>query len=137
VDYGDYAGLGSGSIGYLKGTCYANTFNIQEYIDRVERGDLPVMASRTFGAKERIHYDFLMMLFGGRLDLPMLSKKYQENIYRHLWYIILALRLVGGIRYWDNQLFLTDRGRYYWVIMMREFFTSVNNFRDYCRAQLR
>jgi coproporphyrinogen III oxidase-like Fe-S oxidoreductase len=134
VDYDDYAGLGSGSIGYLKGTCYANTFNIKEYIDRVERGDIPLMASRNFGRKERIHYDFLMKLFGGRLDLPWLRKKYEGNVFRHLWYVILAFRLAGDLRYWDDQFFVTDRGRYHWVIMMREFFTAVNNFRDFCRT---
>ena len=136
IDYQDYAGLGSGSIGYLKGTCYANTFSIDEYIARVEKGEIPLMASRTFGLKERIHYEFLMKLFGGRLDLPLLQKKYNENIYRHLWYLVLAYRIAGGLRYWDNQLYLTERGRYYWVIMMREFFTAVNNFRDFCRSQL-
>jgi len=36
VDYDEYAGLGSGSIGYLNGTCYANTFNIRQYIAQVE-----------------------------------------------------------------------------------------------------
>ena len=42
-----------------------------------------------------------------------------------------------GVRvddYVGNMLALTAKGRYYWVIMMREFFTSVNNFRDYCRS---
>jgi hypothetical protein len=27
------------------------------------------------------------------------------------------------------------RGRYAWVVLMREFFTAVNNFRDYCRGR--
>lgn len=134
VDYDDYAGLGSGSIGYLKGTCYANTFDIGEYIGRVEKGEMPLMASRNFGRKERIHYDFLMKLFGGRLDLAWLRRKYDGDVFRHLWYVLLAFRLAGGLRYWDDRLVVTDRGRYYWVIMMREFFTAVNNFRDFCRT---
>lgn len=134
VDYDDYAGLGSGSIGYLKGTCYANTFDIPEYIDRVQRGEIPLMASRNFGRRERIRYDFLMKLFGGKLDIAWLRGKYGGPVFRHLWHILLAFRLAGGLRYWNDQLWVTDRGRYYWVIMMREFFTAVNNFRDYCRT---
>jgi len=134
VNYDDYAGLGSGSIGYLQGTCYANTFNIPEYVERVQRGDIPLLASRNFGQKERVHYDFLMKLFGGKMDLSFLRKKYGGDVFRHLWYLFLAFRLVGGVRYWDDQIFLTEKGRYYWVVMMREFFTSVNNFRDFCRA---
>jgi hypothetical protein len=32
-------------------------------------------------------------------------------------------------------LYLTPRGRYLWVVMMREFFIAVNNFRDHCRRE--
>ena len=44
VDYDEYAGLGSGSIGFLNGVCYANTFNVQEYIKKIDRGEAPLMA---------------------------------------------------------------------------------------------
>jgi len=134
VDYDDYAGLGSGSIGYLAGVCYANTFNIEDYIDRVGKGRIPVTASRTFGIRERIHYDFLMKLFGGSLDLVALGNKYGVSLFRYLWLPAFFFRLVGGIERRDDRLFLTERGRYYWVVMMREFFTAVNNFRDFCRS---
>jgi len=32
---------------------------------------------------------------------------------------------------------LTRRGKYYWVVMMRELFTGVNNFRDEMRAHIK
>jgi coproporphyrinogen III oxidase-like Fe-S oxidoreductase len=51
VDYDEYAGIGSGSIGYLNGICYANTFNIAEYVSQVNRGEIPIMASRFFQLK--------------------------------------------------------------------------------------
>ena len=59
VDYDEYAGLGSGSIGFLSGVCYANTFNIPEYIRQVNAGQLPLMASRTFSLRDLMSYDFL------------------------------------------------------------------------------
>jgi coproporphyrinogen III oxidase-like Fe-S oxidoreductase len=135
VDYDEYAGLGSGSIGYLNGTCYANTFNIRQYIAQVERGELPLMASRDFSLKDQIRYDFLMKLFGMKLDIPALLKKYGGLLFRHLWLDLVAFRAAGGLRYAPPDYYLTPRGRYYWVIMMREFFISVNNFRDFCREQ--
>jgi coproporphyrinogen III oxidase-like Fe-S oxidoreductase len=135
VDYDEYAGLGSGSIGYLNGTCYANTFNIRQYIAQVERGELPLMASRDFSLKDQIRYDFLMKLFGMKLDIPALLKKYGDPLFRHLWLHLVAFRLAGGLRYDPPDYYLTPRGRYHWVIMMREFFISVNNFRDFCREQ--
>jgi coproporphyrinogen III oxidase-like Fe-S oxidoreductase len=136
VDYDEYAGLGSGSIGYLNGTCYANTFNIRQYIAQVGRGEMPLMASRDFGLKDQIRYDFLMKLFGMKLDIPALQKKFGGHLFRHLWLELVAFRLAGALRYAPPDYYLTPRGRYYWVIMMREFFISVNNFRDFCREQL-
>ncbi|MDI9570768.1 MAG: coproporphyrinogen III oxidase family protein [Pseudomonadota bacterium] len=136
VDYNEYAGLGSGAIGFLGGACYANTFDVSEYIDRIERGELPLMAARIFGGKDRLRYDFLMRLFGGHLDLRDLRDKHGVNPWNCLWFEILALLLTGSLRYRKGRLTLTERGCYRWVIMMREFFIAVNNFRDYCRARL-
>jgi len=136
VNFEEYAGIGSGAIGYLGGSAYANTFDIKEYIRIVNEGKLPVTAKKDFSAKERARYDFLMKLFGLRLDLEALKTKVGENIYRYLWSEILFFRIAGGVKKKGNILILTQKGQYYWVIMMREFFIGVNNFRDYCRAKL-
>ncbi len=135
VDYDDYAGLGSGSIGYLYGTCYANTFDIRDYIARVDRGEIPLAAAKAFSLGERVRYDFLMKLFGLFLDIASMRRKYGKACDWHLGRLLLPFRLVGAVRYdyRKDWLYLTPRGRYYWVVMMREFFTAVNNFRDYCR----
>jgi hypothetical protein len=137
VNYEEYAGLGSGSIGYLGGSAYANTFDIQTYINEVNQGRLPLAAKKEFSMKERMCYDFLMKLFGLTLDLRQISIKHGANAYRYLWLETLFFRLAGGITKEDNILRLTQKGQYYWVLMMREFFIGVNNFRDYCRAQLK
>jgi len=136
VDYDEYAGLGSGSIGYLNGTCYANTFHVPTYIDQVNRGRLPLMATRTFSLRDRIRYDFLMRLFGGFLHLKDLEAKYAGRLYKILWKDLVLFSLIGAIRYTGEDYRLTDQGRYAWVIMMREFFTAVNNFRDFCRTEI-
>ena len=135
VEYDEYAGLGSGSIGYLNGICYANTFNIPEYIEQANRDVMPVMAFRAFSLRDQMRYDFLMGLFGMKLNVPALKKRYGGVFYRMLWPDILAFSLTGGLRYRDPNFYLVKRGCYMWVIMMREFFIAVNNFRDFCRAQ--
>ena len=135
VDYDEYAGLGSGSIGYLNGTCYANIFDIEKYIVRVKRGEMPIMAFRDFPLKDQLRYDFLMKLFGMKMDIPSLQKKYGGIFYRVLWFNILAFILAGALQYRSPYFYLTKRGCYHWVIMMREFFIAVNNFRDFCRSR--
>jgi coproporphyrinogen III oxidase-like Fe-S oxidoreductase len=135
VEHDQYAGLGSGSFGYARGVIYANTFAIPEYVERISRGELPVVASRTFSKAERVRYDFLMRLFGGELDLQELATRYGRGVRRLLWKELAFLRATGAVRPGGSgrsTLALTARGYYFWVILMREFFTGVNNFREQC-----
>jgi coproporphyrinogen III oxidase-like Fe-S oxidoreductase len=135
VDYDEYAGLGSGAIGYLHGTCYSNTFDIAEYIASLEQGRLPLKASRKFNLHDQMSYDFLMKLFSTKLDIESLQEKYNGKFLKTLWKEIAAFEIVRAFRYFPPYLHLTPRGHYLWVIMMREFFIAVNNFREYCRKQ--
>ena len=134
VNYDEYAGLGSGSIGYLGGSVYSNTFDIPAYIEQLNNGQFPVAARKDCGTRERLLYDFLMKLFGISLDLDELSQKHGVNAYLYLLPEITFFRMTGGLTKKGSKLTLTSKGQYYWVIMMREFFIAVNNFRDYCRA---
>ncbi len=136
VQYGEYAGLGSGSIGYLGGACYANTFNIPEYVRLVEAGRPPIQARRLFSRREMARYDLLMNLFGLKLPKSYLFKKYGPRAYFGLARDLGAFMLIGALKYKEGSFCLTGRGAYLWVIMMREFFTAVNNFRDYCRKRM-
>ena len=133
VGYANYAGLGSGSIGYMDGTCYANTFDIEEYISRVGAGEIPVMASKKFGLKEQVRYEFLMSIFGMGVDLKAFRERFGSGVHYHLWGLIVPFYLAGALRYGSGKFYPTQRGRYLAVVMMREFFTAVNNFRDFCR----
>jgi coproporphyrinogen III oxidase-like Fe-S oxidoreductase len=135
VDYDEYVGLGSGAIGYFGGVCYANTFDIAEYIDCLDHGMLPLKASRKFKLRDQMNYDFLMKLFSTKMDVTAIEQKYGGKFLKTLWKEMIAFILAGSFRYFPPNLHLTPRGRYFWVIMMREFFIAVNNFRDYCRKQ--
>jgi len=132
INYDEYAGIGSGAIGYLGGSVYANTFNISEYIRRINVNEFPIIARRNFTTKEQLLYDFLMKLFGLSLDLSETSKLHKKNAYIWLFPEVAFFMLIGGLKIQAKPLQLKDS--YYWVIMMREFFTSVNNFREYCRS---
>ena len=133
VNYDEYLGLGSGSFGYLNGAMYANTFSIEQYINKLKSGHLPVAFKKNFSRKEQVRYDFLIQLFAGRLDIKGFNEKHTNGFCRYLWKEIYFLRLTGAIQKKGGHILLTRKGLYYWVIMMREFFKSVNMFRDYCR----
>jgi coproporphyrinogen III oxidase-like Fe-S oxidoreductase len=137
IDYDQYVGVGSGSFGYLDGTMYANTFSISQYIDRVNKGSSGITKSKTFNRKEQLRYYLMTKLFGLSLDKRNAEKIFGPSFLQELHWEIRALRLLGAIKDTGDQLVLTRRGMYYWVMMMREFLTGVNNLRDEMRGNIR
>ena len=137
VDYDEYVGAGSGSFGYVNGACLANTFSIPDYMKSVASGRLPILAKKDFTIREQIQYDFMMKLFGMSLDVRRAENKFDGRFMKTLWKEAGMLRLAGALTYDNGKLRLTRKGQYLWVIMMREFFTGVNNFRDVCRAAIK
>ena len=54
-----------------------------------------------------------------------------------LIHALAGLRMLGAIETRDRTIRLTESGYYLWVILMREFFSGVNNFRDGMRHSIR
>ena len=86
---------------------------------------------------DQMRYDFLTHLFGLSLDKEFVRRKYAGRFERCLWREIALFRAIGALRDTGPRLELTERGMYYWVVMMREFFTGVNRFRDQMRRYIR
>jgi coproporphyrinogen III oxidase-like Fe-S oxidoreductase len=129
----EYVGAGSGAFGLVNGAINANTFSLPQYIRMLEKGSLPIRHRRIFTVKELARYNLLMNLFGLRLDLQGFRKRFGRSAWALLGPEILFFALVGALHFSPSQIRLTRRGRYYWVIMMREFFTGVDNFREQSR----
>ncbi len=129
----EYAGAGSGAFGLVNGVMYANTFSLPEYVKSIKSSKLPIKHAKTFSRHEMARYCLLMNLFGLKLDLGLFRQRFGHSVWRLLGPEILFFILAGAFRITPGQISLTKRGRYYWVIMMREFFTGVDNFRDASR----
>jgi menaquinone C8-methyltransferase len=136
ISYDNYAAAGSGAFGYLGSTIYANTFSLEEYVERVRARRFPVARVREFGRYETILYHFLMKLFGLELDKQAFAERFGKSYARALFPLPPLLRLVGAVTEGERFVRLTDRGCYYWVMAMREFFIAVDTMRDRCRGEL-
>ncbi len=133
VAHRDFAGAGSGSFSYLDGTLYSSTFSINRYLRLVGQECSPLVAGMPLGRREQYRYALLMGLFGLSLDKRILREQYGNQILHSLRLELLALKLGGAVEEDADYLRLTERGMYYWVAMMREFFVAVNGLRDRMR----
>lgn len=129
----EYIGVGSGSFSYLGGVMYANTFSIKRYGQFIGKKRTAMTAVRHLTLIERARYDMVMTLFGLSMDKQKLNVKFDGRLFRILWKEILLLKLAGAVRDDGRSLTLTRKGQYEWLIIMREFFIGINNFRDQMR----
>ena len=59
IEYDSYVGVGSGAFGYFNDCIYINTFNLNEYIERVQAGHMPTGLVKQFTRRETLHYMLL------------------------------------------------------------------------------
>ena len=132
----DYLGLGSGSFSLVDGTLYGSTFSINNYLQYVAEGHSGVTRQRRLGTRETMQYYLLVKLFSGSLDLDAADAYFGRSFYRGLYPELTGLRLIGAARKDGRTLRLTESGQYLWVMLMREFFASVNEFRERMRLEI-
>ena len=137
VEDEEYVGIGSGAFSYLDGSLYVNTFSLIEYGKAIDAGRMSISASQGYGRREQMRYRFLMELFGLRFDRNRFKRSFGIRAERGLWFEMLFMALVGSFqRITPDAIYLTPLGKYLSVVMMREFFSGVNNVRDQARQAL-
>jgi menaquinone C8-methyltransferase len=137
VDADNYVGVGSGAFSYLDGVLYATTFSLNHYVDRVGRGRTGITGMRAYSVTDQVKNTFLNRLFGLELSKAWVAERWGGEFEARLWYALDAMKAVGALTEDESAWRLTDRGMYYWVLMMSEFFESVNRFRETMRARIR
>ena len=138
VDYEEYVGIGSGAFSYLKGDIYLTTFSLRDYGAAIAEGRMPLaVGSSKNTLANRMRYRFLMELFGLRLDKRRFQRDFGVTVERGLWKEMLFFRTFGGFATDnDEELTLTEKGRYLTVVMQRAMFTHLNSLRDTARNAL-
>ena len=133
INYDRYVGVGSGAFGYFNDAIYINSFNIPEYIELATQQQFPVTRVRRFSRRETIAYYVLMQLFGLQLSDSAFCQRFGCSYRQALAPLLPLLKAAGAVSEQDGCLHLTDRGRYWWLMAMREFFVAVDTMRDVCR----
>lgn len=137
VDSEEYVGLGSGAFSFLNGTLYVNTFSVRDYIQTIDAGRMSVWAYQAYGRREQMRYRFMMEMFGLRFDRQRFQKSFGKPAEVGLFFEMMFMFLIGSFsRRTKEAFYLTPRGKYMSVVMMREFFSGVNNIRDEARKAL-
>ena len=132
----NYVGVGSGAFSYLDGTLYATSFSLAAYGERIARGLTGIVTQHHLGTGDSLRYALLVRMFGLGLDREWALRRHGRGFFWRLWGELRTLELLGAARRDARGWRLTANGMYWLMLMMSEFFESVNTYRDAMRAHV-
>jgi len=130
IEYDDYIGIGSGSVSIVRGNFFVNSFSLDRYHELTGAGRLPIAGWRRLSEKENLRYYLLTKLFGMKLDIEALRRRFGNNAQGKLWTEFAFFKnfgLVSG----NGVLSVTGKGMYPVSVMMRDFFAALNTLREH------
>jgi coproporphyrinogen III oxidase-like Fe-S oxidoreductase len=133
----NYVGVGSGAFSYLDGTLYSTSFSLDAYNERIKEGLTGITTSHQLGETDRMRYTLLVKMFGLGLDREWAQARYGRKFFRRLWGELRTMEVLGAATRDEHGWRLTGRGMFWLMLMMSEFFESVNTYRDAMRAHVK
>ena len=127
VNHDEYLGLGAGSFSYLDSVLYANTFNVDEYIDNIKNQLSTVKLRKEYGRKDQMKYRLMLRLFANDFDPESFRQQYGADSINKILLEINLLKLTNAFN--SNSYSLNQYGKYYAMIMMKEFYIGMNDLR--------
>jgi len=140
VDHDEYLGVGSGAFSFLGSSLYVNTFSLRRYNERIKEGKTGVERRRQFDKHTVLQYRLLLGLFSARLSRKYFREVHGVDLDKALFKEMLGLRIAGAIK--DNpkdpdNLIVTDAGKFLGLVMMKAFYSGMDNVRAELRKPLR
>ena len=137
VSYEEYPAIGSGSVTHLDGTIYVNTFSLSQYNKDIEAGHMSVMGKTKMTKRDLMDYRFMQELYALRLDKKRFERDFGVSVEKGLPVEMAFMRANGAFATDnDEELTLNVKGRYYALVMQRQFLSGLNELRDQARAAL-
>jgi len=131
IEFDDYVGVGAGSVGFLEGNFYVNTFSLEKYDRLIEEGQLPIVRWKKLSERENLRYYLLTKLFGMAVDPAQFGRRFGADIHHKLGMEMAFFKTFGLVKE-DGLIRVTRRGMYPVSSMMKEFFAALNGLREYC-----
>ena len=131
IESDDYIGIGAGSVSIIGGNFYVNSFSLERYHELTGAGQLPIVGWRKLTERESQRYYLLTKLFGMKVDMEAMRRRFGGEKGSGLWVELAFLKTFGVVKD-DGLLRVTEKGMYPVSVMMREFFAALNTLREYC-----
>jgi len=118
-----YVGLGASGGSYLKDTFYLNTFNVTEYIKRLEAGRMPIALILDLPESMQMAWWLYWRVYETRFKRSDFKKRFGKDFNEIYGKYIKLLSLFGLIKKDDlNEIILSDKG-IFWLHAFEDLFS--------------
>jgi oxygen-independent coproporphyrinogen III oxidase len=106
----DMFGTGVASFGHVSGVHMQNVDSWEDYVSRLEKGELPLNRALPVGPRERLIREMILQLKTGRLDIPYFQRKFGVDIRDEFRKGFDALAADGCLERENGRIELTRKG---------------------------
>jgi oxygen-independent coproporphyrinogen-3 oxidase len=118
-----YVGLGAGGGSYLRDIFYLNTFNIAEYIKRLQNGKMPIALSLDLSESTQMVWWLYWRVYETRFKRSDFKKRFGKDFNEVYGKYIKLFSILGLIKKDDgNEVILSDKGTF-WLHALEDLFS--------------
>jgi oxygen-independent coproporphyrinogen-3 oxidase len=121
---GDMIGIGVSSFSHFGGVHFQNAHSFEEYLNLIERNELPLCRALTLTAKQKLIREMILQLKTGVLDRNYFQNKFQLDIWKEFQPVFEQLERNGFLERTPDQIELTRSGLLQVDHFLSEFFES-------------
>lgn len=119
-----FLGFGTSATTLLKHIFKVNTFSIGEYIDRVNKNNLPTALTLDFTERQRAVYYLFWSAYGLQIDEGKFAELIGKPLDKMFKVELLAGRILGLLRKEKGIYYLTDRASYLYHYLEQKYTTA-------------
>jgi coproporphyrinogen III oxidase-like Fe-S oxidoreductase len=125
---------GCGSFGYINNILYANSFNLDKYINQITyEKKLPIKAFKKLNDLEGFLYNLSLKLYTLKVEKRYILDKYNKKTNYFIKPILWYLKTLKIINIDEKYISLTEKGLFYWLNVMKNFYINTNTLREFCK----
>ncbi len=118
-----YVGIGASGSSYLRGIFYLNTFNIAEYIKRLENGRMPIALSMYLSESMQMAWWLYWRVYEARLKRSDFRKRFEQEFDKIYGKYVKLFSLLGMVKTDNgNEVALSDKGTF-WLHAFQDYFS--------------
>jgi oxygen-independent coproporphyrinogen-3 oxidase len=118
-----YVGLGASGSSYLRDIFYLNTFNVAEYIKRLENGRMPIALSLDLSESMQMAWWFYWRVYETRFKRSDFRNRFAVDFNEIYGKYIKIFSFLGLIKRDDgNEVILSDKGTF-WLHAIEDLFS--------------